>query len=91
MPADDTHHRPRRGHGQGHHLRHRAGLPPETLSRIFDPFFTTKPDGLGIGLSITRTIIELHRGQLWVEPGDGRGCTFAFTLPAALEDATTSR
>ena len=65
------------------------GLPPEIQDRIFDPFVTTKPNGLGVGLSITRTIIELHRGQLWVEPGAGRGCTFAFTLPAALEDSTT--
>lgn len=60
-----------------------AGLPADLVSRIFDPFFTTKANGLGIGLSITRSIIELHRGHLWVEPGAGRGCTFAFTLPAA--------
>lgn len=63
-----------------------VGLRPDLLPRIFDPFFTTKADGLGIGLSITRSIIELHRGQLWVEPGSGRGCTFAFTLPAAPDD-----
>lgn len=68
-----------------------AGLPPEIQGRVFDSFFTTKPDGLGIGLSITRTLIELHRGQLWIEPGKGPGCTFAFTLPAALEDSTVPR
>jgi signal transduction histidine kinase len=60
-----------------------AGLPADLVSRIFDPFFTTKANGLGIGLSITRSIIELHRGRLWVQPGAQRGCTFIFTLPAA--------
>jgi PAS domain S-box-containing protein len=65
------------------------GLPPEIKDQVFNPFVTTKPNGLGVGLSITRTIIELHRGQLWVEPGDGRGCTFVFTLPVAVEDSTT--
>lgn len=63
------------------------GLPPEIRDRIFDPFVTTKLNGLGIGLSITRTIVELHRGQLWVEPGPGPGCTFAFTLAKAWEDS----
>jgi PAS domain S-box-containing protein len=68
-----------------------VGLPPKLLSRVFDPFFTTKVDGLGIGLSITRSILELHRGQLWVEPDQERGCTFAFTLPAVPEDPTPPR
>ena len=62
-------------------------MPPELMAKVFDPFFTTKADGLGIGLSISRSIIEAHRGQLWVEPGPGRGCTFVFTLPAARSDS----
>jgi signal transduction histidine kinase len=68
-----------------------VGLPPETGPRIFDPFFTTKTNGLGIGLSIARSIVEMHRGQLWVEPGSGPGCTFVFTLPTAPDDPTTPR
>ena len=44
-----------------------------------------------MGLSIARSIVEMHRGQLWVEPGGGRGCTFAFTLPTAPDEAMTPR
>jgi signal transduction histidine kinase/GAF domain-containing protein len=65
-----------------------VGLHPEMVSRIFEPFFTTKAEGLGMGLSIARSIVEMHRGQLWVEPGRERGCTFVFTLPAAPDDPT---
>jgi len=64
-----------------------AGLDPTLLPRIFEPFFTTKAQGLGIGLSIAHSIVEMHRGQLSVEPGPARGCTFAFTLPAVPEDS----
>ncbi len=59
------------------------GIDRETLRRIFDPFFTTKPKGLGMGLAISRTIIEAHGGQLWVETDPGAGATFHFTLPFA--------
>jgi PAS domain S-box-containing protein len=57
------------------------GLDPQTLDRIFDAFFTTKPEGMGMGLSISRTIIEAHGGRLWAATHDGPGATFQFTLP----------
>jgi signal transduction histidine kinase len=53
----------------------------EAAQRIFDPFFTTKPDGLGIGLPISRTIVEAHDGRLWVEPASPQGSCFQFTIP----------
>ena len=59
------------------------GIDPQTLHRIFDPFFTTKPKGLGMGLAISRAIIELHGGQLWVESEPASGASFHFTLPFA--------
>jgi PAS domain S-box-containing protein len=57
------------------------GLDAQTLERIFDAFFTTKPEGMGMGLSISRTIIEAHGGRLWATPHDGPGATFQLTLP----------
>ena len=64
-----------------------CGLGP-LASRIFDPFFSTKSTGLGMGLSISRSIVETHGGQLWATPNPGRGTTFHFTLPrlAAARD-----
>jgi PAS domain S-box-containing protein len=59
------------------------GLLPETLERIFDPFFTTRPDGMGMGLSISRSIVVAHGGRLWAVPNEPRGAVFRFTLPAA--------
>jgi PAS domain S-box-containing protein len=56
------------------------GLDPECLERLFAPFHTTKPDGLGMGLSICRSIIEAHKGKIWAEP-NVQGATFQFTLP----------
>jgi two-component system, chemotaxis family, CheB/CheR fusion protein len=60
-----------------------VGLPDEATERLFDPFFTTKPHGLGMGLAISRSIIEAHQGRIWVEcPTDGRrGTTLCITLP----------
>lgn len=59
------------------------GLPAQASGRVFDAFFTTKPDGLGLGLAISRSIIESHGGRLWaVESEGGSGATFRFTLPA---------
>jgi signal transduction histidine kinase len=58
------------------------GLPANECERIFDAFFTTKPQGTGMGLSISRRIIESHGGRLWASPNAGRGATFRFTLPS---------
>jgi signal transduction histidine kinase len=57
------------------------GLDPQMLDRIFDAFFITKPEGMGMGLSISRTIIETHGGRLWAATHDGPGATVQFTLP----------
>ena len=61
-----------------------VGLDRQSLDKLFDAFYTTKPGGMGIGLSVSRSIIESHHGRLWAEPNDGPGATFAFTLPAGV-------
>jgi signal transduction histidine kinase len=58
------------------------GLRSESLPRLFEPFYTTKPDGMGMGLSICRSIIEAHGGRLWAVPCEPRGALFQFTIPA---------
>jgi PAS domain S-box-containing protein len=58
------------------------GLDPASPERVFDAFYTTKPDGLGIGLSVCRSIIEAHGGRLWASTNKPRGATFQFTVPA---------
>lgn len=60
-----------------------VGIDPEDQDRLFNPFFTTKPDGLGMGLSISRSIVEAHRGRIWVSGHDGPGASFHVTLPVA--------
>jgi C4-dicarboxylate-specific signal transduction histidine kinase len=60
-----------------------AGLDPATADRIFDPFFTTKANGMGMGLSICRSIIEAHGGRLWASPHRPYGTIFRFTVPIA--------
>jgi two-component system sensor kinase FixL len=57
------------------------GVRGDKLDKIFQPFFTTKRDGLGMGLSISRSIIEDHGGLLWAENNPDRGATFCFTVP----------
>jgi PAS domain S-box-containing protein len=69
------------------------GIAPERLPKLFEPFFTTKPEGMGLGLSISRAIIEVHRGRIWGENNPAGGAAFHFTLPAQgrgpeLETAT---
>ncbi|MBV8188965.1 MAG: PAS domain-containing protein [Alphaproteobacteria bacterium] len=61
------------------------GLAPEQIHRLFKPFYTTKPTGLGMGLSICRSIVDAHGGKLWAEPNDPRGAVFRFTLPATAQ------
>jgi len=59
-------------------------LPDTLINQIFEPFFTTKPDGMGLGLSICRSIIDSHGGQLWVKQTQQQGTTFCFSLPLSL-------
>ena len=63
-----------------------VGLPAEKADQIFDAFFTTKPQGSGMGLAISRSIVESHGGRLWAVPNDWRGTTFSFTLPTPAEE-----
>jgi signal transduction histidine kinase len=58
-----------------------VGLSAQAATRVFEPFYTTKSDGMGIGLSVSRSIIEAHSGKLWAIPNEGPGATFAFTVP----------
>lgn len=58
-----------------------VGIDPEAMQQMFDAFFTTKPEGMGMGLSISRSIIEAHGGELWATPNDGQGTTVHFRLP----------
>jgi signal transduction histidine kinase len=65
-----------------------VGLPAEKMDQIFSAFFTTKPQGSGMGLAISRSIVESHGGQLWASANDGRGATFHFTLPTEVTEPT---
>jgi len=60
-----------------------SGISEEVRGRLFEPFMTTKKEGMGVGLSICRTIVEAHGGSIWAENNEGPGATFAFTLPLA--------
>ena len=64
-----------------------VGLAPEAADKIFEAFHSTKNDGMGIGLSVSRSIIEAHRGRLWATKNDGPGVTFSFTIPRRSEGA----
>lgn len=58
-----------------------VGLDAQRMTKLFDAFYTTKVEGMGIGLSVSRSIIEKHHGRLWAEPNDGPGATFSFSIP----------
>ena len=62
-----------------------GGVPPEVAERLFHPFVTSKEHGMGLGLTITRSIFEAHGGDLWFEPGEERGSVFRFTLPRGAD------
>jgi signal transduction histidine kinase len=59
------------------------GIDPESLDRVFEAFYTTKPGGVGMGLSICRSIIDAHGGRLWADANKPRGAVFQFTVPNA--------
>jgi PAS domain S-box-containing protein len=67
-----------------------VGLPAERADEVFNAFFTTKPQGSGMGLAISRSIVESHGGRLWATSHDGRGATFHFTLPTAVEEVSAA-
>ena len=63
-----------------------VGFEPQAVAKLFDAFYTTKSGGMGIGLSVSRSIIESHHGRLWAAPNDGPGATFSFSIPRRSED-----
>ncbi len=66
-----------------------VGIAPEIASQLFHPFVTTKPNGMGVGLSISRTIIEAHGGRLWADPNPDGGTIFRLTLRALNKEELT--
>jgi signal transduction histidine kinase len=60
-----------------------VGVDPQNMTKLLDAFYTTKSDGMGIGLSVSRSIIERHHGRLWAEPNNGPGATFLFSIPVS--------
>jgi signal transduction histidine kinase len=66
-----------------------VGFDPRAADRLFEAFYTTKDDGMGMGLSVSRSIIESHHGRLWATPNAGPGATFSFSIPRRPEDVTS--
>jgi len=82
--------------GEGDHVRLSVqdagvGFELQAADRLFDPFYTTKIDGMGMGLSVSRSIIDSHHGRLWVTPNEGPGVTFSFSIPCASEGSMAAR
>ena len=67
-----------------------TGFESESMNRLFEAFYTTKSDGMGIGLSVSRSIIENHQGRLWVTANEGPGATFSFLIPCAAQNAESA-
>jgi signal transduction histidine kinase len=65
-----------------------VGFAPDAPDKLFEAFHTTKKDGMGIGLSVSRSIIEAHHGRLWATPNEGPGATFAFSIPCGTNDGS---
>jgi signal transduction histidine kinase len=65
-----------------------VGFDPQVMGRLFDAFYTTKNGGMGIGLSVSRSIIATHNGRLWATANEGPGATFSFSIPRASEGVT---
>jgi signal transduction histidine kinase len=68
-----------------------VGIAPQEMDKLFEAFYTTKSGGMGIGLSVSRSIIESHDGRLWATPNDGPGATFSFSIPRRPEGVADSR
>ncbi len=68
-----------------------VGFERDRLQRLFDAFYTTKSDGMGIGLSISPSIIERHGGRIWAAHNEGPGAAFSFSVPIVAEDAASAR
>jgi len=67
-----------------------VGFPPQDAERLFEAFYTTKDNGMGIGLSVSRSIVEKHQGRLWAAPNDGPGATVSFSIPRSPADTTAA-
>jgi signal transduction histidine kinase len=65
-----------------------TGFDRQSMDSLFEAFYTTKSGGMGMGLSVSRSIIESHHGRLWAEPNDGPGATFSFSIPCRPESVT---
>jgi signal transduction histidine kinase len=66
------------------------GVEPHGVDKLFEAFYTTKSSGMGIGLSVSRSIIESHHGRLWATPNEGPGAAFSFSIPCAREGVSVA-